>query len=233
MDDILRTIYRYDPHRAVRSNRFGSGTVVSVSGGIAEVDVGARLPIGAPQNIKLPCAAGFSPSAGQTVAILYPNDSPNSGYVVATGYAAAVASGIGSHNLDDHTGLLSSARLAAPKAAFCISLHIGSVGAGVVVGTKQAATKNKTGKVLTVLGVTVFARSRTGTADPTVDVYEVAGSILAAAATLAADGTMYEPTVSDSSIANGAEVSVRCTSDTDGSISELDVHIWVKAEHIA
>lgn len=233
MDDILRTIYKHDPHRAVRSNRFGSGTVVSVSGGIAELNVGARLPIGTPQNIKLPCAAGFTPSAGQTVAILYPNDSPNSGYVVASGHAAAVVSGAGSHNLDDHTGQLSNARLVAPKAAFCLSFHIGSVGAGAAVGTRQAATKNKTGKVLTVLGVTVFARSRTGTANPTVNVYEAAASILNAAVTLLADGTIYEPTVDDTSIANGAEISVRCTTDADGSISELDVHLWVKAEHIA
>jgi len=206
---------------------------VAKAGKEIEVSVGATLADGTPVTFKAHCADGFDPSVGQSVAVVYATDSPHSGMAAAVGSAAAAAPGDTPHSLNSHTGTLDNNRLTNPKAAFCITLAVASVSSGAVNTTLQAATNALAGVALTVLGVTVFATGIAGTADPTVDVYEGAASILSAPQAVAAAGTVYEPTVTDASIANAATLSVRCTTDADGSLTGLTVGVWVKAAHLA
>lgn len=232
MGTTLNNIYNADPDRRRRGKRYTSGAVVSIAGGMVELDVGAKLPDGTAQNLKIPVASGFSPATGQMVSIIYPNDNPASAYAAAMGSASSVAPPSGTHALNDHTGTLANNRLANPNAVFCLNFHVASVGAGVTSATKQALGKNKSGVALTVIGIVVSARAKAGTADPTVDVYEGAASVLSSAVTLAATETAYEATIGDALIANNGEISIRCTTDSDGSIGELHVEVWCKAAHI-
>jgi hypothetical protein len=72
-----------DPAQALKARRYETGRVIAVSGGIAEIDVGAKLPDGSTQSLFLPVAAGLSIEPGQSIGIIYPNDNPNAAYVVA------------------------------------------------------------------------------------------------------------------------------------------------------
>jgi hypothetical protein len=85
----LKKIHNSDPQSTMRSRRFTSGTVVAISGSEAEIDVGAFLPDGTPQNLFVPVAPGLSASAGDTILIPYMNDSPHSGLASAVGWSAS------------------------------------------------------------------------------------------------------------------------------------------------
>jgi len=108
---------------------------------------------------------------------------------------------------------------------FSFVLPVDAVGAGEVIGTKQAAWKAPW--ACEIVSVRVWCRARTGASDPTVDVYEAAGTILTAPVTLAADATFYDGAIADGQIAALAEVTVRCTTAGAGSISDLNVELTV------
>ena len=88
-DNLVKRIHDADPRTEMRQKRFSKGTVYEFAGGRVKVDVGARLPGGGPVYMEVPCASGFTPTAGQTVVILYSDDGPHSGYAVAAGPSAA------------------------------------------------------------------------------------------------------------------------------------------------
>jgi hypothetical protein len=206
--NLLKSVYSNDPVRTNIRKRFETGKVVSTGGGTVEIEVGARLPDGAAQTMTIPVATGFNPSVGQTVGIQYINDDPNGAYAVANGDASTA---------DGAT---------INKTMICISLHVPFVDESIAVGVKQAATKNLSDRLLTVVGVTGFAQAVGGT--PQFDVYEGSGSILSGLVSLAAGATVYEGTVSDASIALDAEISVRCVTDAGESITGLTVCLWCK-----
>lgn len=79
---ILTTLLA-NPATALKAKRYETGRVIAVSGGVAEIDVGAKLPDGTLQSLFLPVAAGLSIEPGQSIGIIYPNDNPNAAYVVA------------------------------------------------------------------------------------------------------------------------------------------------------
>ena len=104
MPFTLKDLYKSDPNSKNREKRFGYGTVVGISGGIMEIDVGASLPDGTPQNLFVPTANGFDPSAGDMVALQYSNDSVHSGYAGAVGSSSSGGTpSSASHGILDHT----------------------------------------------------------------------------------------------------------------------------------
>ena len=206
--NILTEIYSADPSKKITQRRYSVGKVVSFAGGLVELDVGARLPDGTEQTLTVPTATGFTPYVGQSVGILYANDDPNGAYAVAAGESSGADS------------------ILANQTIVCISLHVPSVGAEVAVGVKQSATKNKSGRILSVLAVTGFAQAVGGT--PQFSVYEGTASILSGLVSLAAGATVYEGSVSDVTIAVDAELSVRCVTDAGESITGLTVCLWCK-----
>jgi hypothetical protein len=129
----IQSVLASDLTKAVSAKRYESGLVISFAGGIAEIDVGARLPSGAAQYLTLPVATGFTPTVGQTVGILYPNDNPNGAYVVACGDASQI-----------DPALLN-------RTALCFSLRSQGVAA---VKYNAVGAVNSTGRNLRVLGVT-------------------------------------------------------------------------------
>jgi hypothetical protein len=208
--NILNDIYKIDPNKRKRQERFSSGKVLSVSGREALLEVGATLPNGAACYIKLPLADGFTPAVGQNVGVQYSNDSVHSGYVS-----------------NDKASAAGVPTLIPAETAFTLSLHVSSVGASAIITDLQAVTKSLVDNV-TVLGVSIFAKTATGTAAPTVDVYEGSSSILSSPQAITA-ATLHEPAVSDTTISLDSEISVRCTTDADGSIGDLEVVLWCKA----
>ena len=104
----LGTIYDTDPTRRVREKRYTLGSVVSLSGGMVEVNVGATLPDGTPQNLIIPCASGFNPSVGDTVQVGYPTDSVHSAYAIGVGQSAANPPTSSSHDIFDHSNFLTA-----------------------------------------------------------------------------------------------------------------------------
>lgn len=235
MKHIVKNIWDKDPAKQIDRRRFSTGRVLSVGGNIVEIEVGAKLPNGEPVTLKVPGAEGFAPSIGAVVALHYPSTSLHSAYVVSLAQSPVLVPRSAQYN----GAPITPTDLTAPNAVFSISLHVTQVWAGAVLTTKQAATKNKSGKVLTVLGVTAFAAGKSGSSDPTVDVYEGASSILSAPLTLAAQETVYDipvgsgtPHVDDASIAIDGELSVRVTTAAEGSIEELTVVVWCKAAHV-
>ena len=184
--------------------RFLSGAVVSIAAGRVEVDVGCTLPDGTAQNLWMPVAVGFTPFVGQTVEIAYDNGSLRP-YAVAVGHSSDVDP------------------LTTAQATSCLSFHVPSVGAGVTVATKQAATKNKLATELAIEDITVFAAAIAGS--PKVDIYEGASSILSVQTTLSA-ATVHELSIGDACIAADAELSVRCVTAGGESITGLSVHVW-------
>ncbi len=101
---ILKDIHRSNPTEAEISKRPGYGKVISFAGGMVEVDTGAVLPDGNTVYLKVPAAEGFTPEVGQSVAILYPNTSSQSGYAVSPGSAAGAATPSGDHTVFQHNG---------------------------------------------------------------------------------------------------------------------------------
>ena len=101
--NILSQIYSGNPVDKANRKRYSHGTVVAFTGGEVEVDVGARLPDGTPQNIIVPAASGFNPVAGQSVTIVYANDSVHSAYAAMVGDSSSSPPSIASHGLFDHT----------------------------------------------------------------------------------------------------------------------------------
>jgi hypothetical protein len=81
----IKSVLSSDLTKSDVSKRYEVGTVVTIAGGIAEIEVGARLPDGTPQTLRLPVVTGFNPAVGQVVGILYANDNLNGAYVVACG----------------------------------------------------------------------------------------------------------------------------------------------------
>jgi hypothetical protein len=102
-EPLLSRIFQADPTRQLRAKRFAYGEVVSKAGNRVTVNVKATLADGTAQNMEVPCASGFTPVVGQTVVILYANDSPQSGYATAVGTAAGAAPASGTHPLTSHT----------------------------------------------------------------------------------------------------------------------------------
>lgn len=107
------------------------------------------------------------------------------------------------------------------KARYAVTLFVPSVSANASASAKQAAFQMP--HAATLVEVSVFCTAQAGTEAPQVDVYEGDASVLSSAITLAEAGTCYVATPSDSDIADDAEVSVRCVTDTDGSITNLTV----------
>lgn len=101
--NVLNQIYSGNPITRTNRKRYSHGTVVSFSGGEVEVDVGARLPDGTPQNIIVPAASGFKPTSGQSVTLIYANDSVHSVYAAAVGESSSSPPSIASHGLFDHS----------------------------------------------------------------------------------------------------------------------------------
>ena len=102
MDFTLKKLYDSDPNSLKRDKRYSYGTVVSLSGGILEVDVGATLPDGSPQYMYIPSASGFDPSTGDTVSLSYASDSVHSAYAGSVGVSAEAAPSLANHGLFDH-----------------------------------------------------------------------------------------------------------------------------------
>jgi hypothetical protein len=89
-DNVIQRIHDADPKTEMRQKRFTLATVYEYAGGIVKCDTGVTLPGGNKVYLEVPCASGFTPAVGQTVAILYSTDSPHSGYAVAAGASASV-----------------------------------------------------------------------------------------------------------------------------------------------
>lgn len=132
----LSTIYGADPEKRLRKKRYSQGTIVSIAGGYAKIDVGAVLPDGTAVQLNLPLASGFTPTVGQTAVIHYPNDNPNGAYIAAIGSSAAAPSGTASHGLMDHTDSNSGTAT--------LNLAGVKVGGNQVVGARQAAISDVT-----------------------------------------------------------------------------------------
>jgi hypothetical protein len=207
--NILNKIYGNDPQQVKRNKRFSAGTIVSVGGGEAVVDVGATLRNGQPAYLTIPLASGYSPSEGQIVSIQYANDNLHSAFI----------SGGGTISYASPPGSTSS--------LFTITLHVACVGSGATVDIKQAATLIQTISPIYITGVMVFARDVSGTSNPTVDVYKGASSILSAPVELTAQTAAEAVVLDDMTADNAEELSVRCNVDIDGGLAELQVTIWL------
>lgn len=137
--EVLENIYNAEPTKQMRAKRFVTGSVVSVSGGEAEVDVGYYQPDGTPQNYILPAASGFNPDAGQMVVIGYASDSPHSGVVMGAGGAAIVQPSVGDHDLLEHIDATVATPVKGDVIAFATKWQRLAVGANNLVFMADSA----------------------------------------------------------------------------------------------
>lgn len=104
-----------------------------------------------------------------------------------------------------------------------ITLHVGSADASA--GGNYAAFSAK--ETMRIQEISIWARAKAGTANPTLDVRDDGTSILTAVTTIAAAATMYTASIEPrlATIAEGSTVSLYLITDADGSLGDLTVDI--------
>ena len=121
--------------------------------------------------------------------------------------------------------------LANDEFEYTLELGDDSVSSGQTIGTQRDYVIVPVDSS-TLTAVKVFCESRTGSANPTVDIYKESSgaSVLSGAVTLAADATVYSATISASSFSADDVLSLRVTTDGTGSITYLRVVLLFKKQ---
>jgi len=173
---------------------------------------------------------------------VYNRNSPADDTTISATYLDGELSAIESavNDIDDNNisaGAIGNSKLANPKAYFALHLKAGSVAGGAAIASdRQDVTVVPVTATLVAVRVSCTAKDDGGGTEPDVDVYLEGGtpaSILNSAIDLAAALTAYTGSISTSSFSAGDVLTLRATTDATGGITDLDVVLLFKTNHVA